>query len=175
MRISLSTLALILCSLVGIGCQPVPVPERLQTSFVPLNKKLATTVSPDEYAISPTEADSLNNPLFLDARAPEEYQVSHLPGAKRIGSDSPDFTVVAQVDKDRPIVVYCTIGYRSERMANKLRKQGFSKVYNLYGSIYAWSLAGLPLENAQGEPTQKIHTYNKKWGTYFPHDEQKVH
>lgn len=175
MRSILPTLAFLIFSLTGISCQPAPVPERLQTSYAPLNEKLAKTIKADEHAISAEEASALSNPLFLDAREVEEYNVSHLPGAERIGYDQPDFALVAEVDKDRPVVVYCTIGYRSERMAKQLRDQGFSKVYNLYGSIYAWSLAGLPLENAQGRPTKSIHTYNKKWGTYFPNDEQKIH
>lgn len=158
-----------------VSCQADAVPARLQTPYAPLNDKLSRTIRADEYAISPTEAQVLTNPIYLDAREAAEYQISHLPGALRIGYDRPDFSTVAQLDKDRPIVVYCTIGYRSERMVQRLKAKGFQQVYNLYGSIYAWSLAGLPLENQAGMATKKIHTYNRKWGTYFPHDELEVY
>lgn len=161
--------------IIPVSCQAQPVPERLETTYNPLNKKLAKTISADEYAISAPEAKNLQSPLFLDARETAEYQVSHLPDAVRIGFDNPDFSVLNSVDKQRPVVVYCTIGYRSERIANDLRSKGFNNVYNLYGSIYAWKLAGYSLEDKQGKPTDKIHTYNKKWGTYYPDDANEVH
>lgn len=158
-----------LLSLCGwLGCQPQVVPERLRTNFLPLDSKLAQMLTPDALAISPTEAQSLSNPIYLDAREVEEYRVSHLPGSLRIGYDSPDFSLLSTLDKNRPIVVYCTIGYRSERMAQQIRKRGFTQVYNLYGSIYAWDLADYPLQNADGKPTKKVHTYNKKWSSFYP-------
>ncbi|MEO0733067.1 MAG: rhodanese-like domain-containing protein [Bacteroidota bacterium] len=151
------------------------VPERLQTGHRPLDKKLAKLVTADDNALSAAEANALENALFLDAREPAEYTVSHLPGARLLGYDRPDYAVLKNVDKDRPLVVYCTVGYRSERAAQQLRKRGFTQVYNLYGSLYAWALADLPLENAQG-PTNQLHTYNKKWGTFVPDSlGEKVH
>lgn len=144
------------------------LPHRLATGYGPLDEKLATLVTADSVAISAREATALPNALFLDAREPVEYRVSHLPGARNLGYDDLDLAVVSGVDKSRPIVVYCTVGYRSERAAKKLRDAGFQRVYNLYGSLYAWKLAGLPLEDAAGKPTNKIHTYNKKWGTFVP-------
>lgn len=161
-----------LLSLAGISCQQRPVPEALLTPYAPLNKKLASTVSADEYVLSPQQAEALDNPIYLDARELAEYQVSHLPNALMIGYDKPDFSILDSLDRQRPVVVYCTIGYRSERIAKKLRDRGFPSAYNLYGSIYAWTLAGLPLENAEGKTTRKVHTYNKKWGTYFPGTEK---
>lgn len=158
-----------------LGCHAQPPPERLATSYPPLNEKLSKMVTPDTLAISPTEAQRLNDPIYLDAREVEEYEVSHLPDAIRLGYDAPDYKLVDDLDKSRPVVVYCTIGYRSEKMAAKLRKRGFTRVYNLYGSIYAWSLDGFPLEDSEGNSTEMIHTYNEKWGKYFPDDSKKVH
>lgn len=143
------------------------VPARLKTGYPVLDQKLATLVTADASALSAKEANALENAIFLDAREPTEYGVSHLPNALLLGYDKPNYKVLKGLDKSRPVVVYCTVGYRSERAAAKLRKRGFKEVYNLYGSLYAWKLAGLPLENAQG-PTEKLHTYNKKWGTFVP-------
>lgn len=152
------------------------VPSRLKTGYAPLDDKLARLVTADERAISANEARELDNPVFLDARETAEYRVSHLPGALHLGFDRMDMGVVEELDRDRPVVVYCTVGYRSERAAKKLREAGFSRVYNLYGSLYAWKLAGYPLEDAAGKATERLHTYNRKWGTFAPDSiGEKVH
>jgi rhodanese-related sulfurtransferase len=161
----LLTAGLLFLQTCQIGSQDVP--SRLVTSYEPLNEQLRGLVTADSQALSPAEARSLPDPIFLDAREAEEYAVSHLPEARHLGYDDPDYGVLKGVDAARPLVLYCTVGYRSERMARKLRQRGFERVYNLYGSLYAWKLAGLPLVDAQG-PTERIHTYNRKWGTYIP-------
>jgi len=150
------------------SCVRAQIPERLETGYGPLDEKLEQLVTADERALSAKEAASLKNAIFLDARETGEFEVSHLPGALNIGYNKLNLKTVSNVEKPRPIVVYCTVGYRSERAAKKLRKKGFTNVYNLYGSLYAWKLAGLPLEDAAGRPTEKLHTYNKKWGSFVP-------
>lgn len=163
-----SFLSLLLVLLLASCVRAQEIPDRLATGYAPLDEKLSTLISADSVAIGALEAKALGNALFLDAREPEEYEVSHLPGARLLGYENLDLGVVNDVDKSRPVVVYCTVGYRSERAAHKLREAGFSKVYNLYGSLYAWKLAGLPLEDATGKPTNRLHTYNKKWGKLVP-------
>ena len=144
-----------------------PVPEHLRTHHRPLDRQLRGLVRVDAQTLSATEARALPGAVFLDTRESEEYQVSHLPGARYLGFRDLVPTALTGLTKDTPLVVYCTVGYRSERIARELRQQGFTRVYNLYGSLYAWRLAGLPLENAEG-PTDRIHTYNRKWGTFIP-------
>jgi len=118
----------------------------------------------------------MSSALFLDAREVKEYKVSHLPGAVHFGYSKMNFKAVKAIDKSRPIVVYCTVGYRSERAAAKLRKKGFTNVYNLYGSLYAWKLAGLPLVDDSEQPTEKLHTYDELWGSFVPDSiGEKVH
>ncbi|WP_116109331.1 rhodanese-like domain-containing protein [Lewinella sp. IMCC34191] len=143
------------------------VPERLQTGFQPLDERLSSMVTADSLSISAEEAADLPNAVFLDAREPAEYEVSHLPGALSLGYKDPDYSVLDNLDPDRPLVVYCTIGYRSERMAEELKSRGFQQVYNLYGSIYAWLISGHDVVDASG-PTERVHTYNRKWGGYLP-------
>lgn len=144
------------------------VPPRLKTGHVPLDEKLARLVTADQNAISAAEAEALEKAIFLDAREPEEYAVSHLPGALHVGYNYLNVNVLGGFDKFRPVVVYCTVGYRSERAAKELRKAGFTRVYNLYGSLYAWKLAGFPLEDQNGQPTERLHTYSRKWGSFVP-------
>lgn len=143
------------------------VPGELKTGYAPLDAKLAKMVTVDSLALSPAAARDLPDAVFLDAREAEEYAVSHLPGALHVGYKRPDFSALEGLDPNRPLVVYCTVGYRSERLAADLRERGFGRVYNLYGSLFAWTLAGYPLEDAAG-PTDRVHTYNRKWGELLP-------
>jgi rhodanese-related sulfurtransferase len=109
---------------------------------------------------------------ILDAREPEEYKVSHIPGAVCIGYDDLDYSVLQDIPKDKKIVVYCSIGYRSEKVGEKLMKKGFMNVQNLYGSIFEWSNRGFPVYDENGETTAKVHAYNKRWSKWI--DNPKV-
>ena len=59
------------------------------------------------------------------------------------------------VAKDEPIVVYCSVGYRSSKMARRLKELGRTKVSNLDGAVFAWSGEGRPLV-----PNAPVHPYN---------------
>ncbi len=107
-----------------------------------------------------------NDYLILDAREREEFDVSHIEGARFIGYDEPQFETLAETPKDQPIVLYCSVGYRSEKLGEKLKKRGFTNVSNLYGSIFEWANEDLPLVDKDNQPTQKIHTYNKRWSKW---------
>jgi len=104
--------------------------------------------------------------VLLDAREMKEYEVSHIPGAKYVGFDDFDESLLEGIDKDKRIVVYCSIGYRSEKIGEKLKKLGYSNAYNLFGSIFEWANEGQELEDKTGKTTNKLHTYNKKWSKW---------
>jgi rhodanese-related sulfurtransferase len=106
---------------------------------------------------------NINDVVILDAREKEEFEISHIPGAKWIGYSKINEELLDQIDKNQKIILYCSIGYRSEKVAEKLKEKGFSKVYNLFGSIFEWSNRGYPLEDINQKSTNKVHTYNKKW------------
>ena len=110
-----------------------------------------------------------NDYVFLDAREPKEYQVSHIPKAIAVGYNQFDLKNVTTSikDKNTPIVVYCSIGVRSEQIAEKLKKSGYTKVYNLYGGIFEYKNNGEKVVNSKNTATDSIHTYNKQWSTYL--------
>lgn len=151
-------LFLIICSIQGYS-QDVLNPtfdqrlERLLNFTVPVIEVPEAQENADEY-------------IFLDARELEEYQISHIPGAKYIGYKkfSPD--LLEGINHDDNIIIYCSVGYRSEKIGEKLMKLGYSNVHNLYGSIFEWINCDLPVENQQGIVTDSIHTYNKKWSKW---------
>ncbi len=107
-----------------------------------------------------------NDVVILDARELEEYNISHIKNAKHIGYDKFDKERLKSLNKNDKIIVYCSIGYRSEKIGEKLKKHGFTNVYNLYGSIFEWANVGYPLVDNKGNKTTKLHTYNKKWSKW---------
>lgn len=104
---------------------------------------------------------------LLDARTAKEYNVSHLPEAQRIGYDNFELSSVKHIPKSATIVIYCTVGYRSGKVVQKLRQAGYSKVYNLHGSIFEWVNQGNKVVNNKGETTTRVHTYSKEWAKWL--------
>jgi rhodanese-related sulfurtransferase len=120
------------------------------------------TISSDELS-SIIQEESI---ILLDAREAEEFEVSHLKGAKRVGYDSPDYGVVEGVDKDAAIVVYCSVGKRSEDIGLELKSKGFTNVKNLYGGIFDWTNRGLEVIDNQNNEVKRVHPYNSVWGVW---------
>ena len=65
------------------------------------------------------------------------------------------------------MVVYCSVGYRSERIGEKMQKMGFENVSNLYGGIFDWKNQGNTVINLNQEPTDSVHTYNRNWSQWL--------
>lgn len=105
--------------------------------------------------------------LLLDTREKEEFEVSHLPDAHWVGYDNFKIATVAQVDKSTPIVVYCSVGYRSERVGEKLKRAGFTNVTNLFGGLFAWANESRPLKDKGDKATLKVHGFDKEWAQYL--------
>jgi rhodanese-related sulfurtransferase len=105
--------------------------------------------------------------LFLDTREKPEYQVSHIQDAVWVGYRDFNLQRVAGISRQTPIIVYCSVGYRSEKVGEKLLQAGFSQVHNLYGSIFEWVNQGHPVFNAQAQRTTRIHAYSKSWGRWL--------
>ena len=103
-------------------------------------------------------------PVLIDVRKHEEYSVSHLSGALRADSLPDAMAHLGDVETDRPIVVYCSVGYRSSALARELQGRGFTRVYNLEGSIFKWANEGLPVYRNE-QPVSVVHPFNRRWGT----------
>lgn len=100
------------------------------------------------------------NPILLDARTADEFDVSHLPHALH---ELPGGALAS----GRPVVVYCSIGWRSSVTARELMHAGFTNVSNLEGSIFAWAAEGRPLES-HGKPAREVHPYDSRWAQLLP-------
>jgi len=103
---------------------------------------------------------------LLDSRSKAEYNVSHLKNAIWVGYDTFDKEKVNHLDKDAEIVVYCSIGVRSEQIGEQLEAMGFKHIQNLYGGIFEWINHGYPVYK-NNKPTQNVHPYDKFWGKFL--------
>ena len=108
--------------------------------------------------------------IILDAREPKEFAVSHLKNAICVGYDFFNLENTLKKlpkDKNTKIVVYCSLGIRSEDVAEKLQNAGFSNVFNLYGGIFEWKNQDNTIVTEENKPTQKVHTFNKEWSKWL--------
>jgi len=117
--------------------------------------------------IYPKDLAGTRQAIILDARSRKEYAVSHLTNARFVDYDTFDPAMVANVPKSETIVVYCSVGYRSEKIGERLMKEGYKNVYNLYGGLFQWVNEGRPVVNMEGVQTDSVHTYNKEWSVWL--------
>ena len=109
-----------------------------------------------------------NKVVVLDSRELIEFKVSHIKGAILVGYD--DFKLSSlpeSMNKNTPLVVYCTLGVRSEVVANELIERGYRDVKNLYGGISEWKNMDYVVVDSTQTPTENIHVYSKKWGKWL--------
>lgn len=116
--------------------------------------------------LKPEQLSDLKSYQLLDAREKKEYEVSHLQDATWVGFETFSLKNVSDLDKNKPVVVYCTVGARSEEIGKKLKSAGFKQVYNLYGGIIHWVNEGNPVYH-NGTKTNQVHTYSQPWGIWL--------
>lgn len=116
--------------------------------------------------ISIARLEKFNNPVLLDSRSKTEYEVSHLEDAIWVGYEDFDIVRMKNICESDTIVVYCSVGYRSEKITYNLKQLGYNNVYNLYGGIFEWVNNDLPVYDKNGK-TCAIHPYDKKWGVWL--------
>lgn len=132
------------------------------------NALLKTMLSHSVEEVSVQQAaEACDSVLFLDAREPNEYEVSRISGARHVGYDDFDIETVKDIPRDEKIVVYCSIGYRSEKIAEKLKEQGYTNVSNLYGGIFEWKNQDQQVVNAEGDETENVHGFSRVWGVWL--------
>lgn len=130
------------------------------------DKAIASILSFNIPILFVPEARNHTDAVYLDAREINENTVSHIPGSTFIGCDQWSPSSVQSLSKGKTLIVYCSVGYRSEKMPQRSKHLDIL-VYNLYGSIFEWVNEGYPIESDPGIPTMKLHTYNKEWSKWI--------
>jgi thioredoxin 1 len=123
------------------------------------------TQNPATTQVSSTEFNQLISTaegILLDVRTHREFQNGHIEHAGQLNFYALDFrTRLLLLPKDKPVYLYCNTGYRSDKAADFLIKNGYTQVYNLQRGIMEWELADLPViidSNAQPDMDDKFST-----------------
>lgn len=115
------------------------------------------------------EIQSTSDTQILDVRTPEEYAAGHLIKAQNVNWLSADFVSnTSKYDKTKPVFVYCKIGGRSHKAAEKLAELGFTNVIEMEGGIMKWDAAGF------SKPSEKWIGINQKEYTDLLNSDKKV-
>lgn len=148
------------------------------TSAVAAQTKIDRTLKKlNKESVPYIKVDSLSqesNIILLDTRKKEEYDVSHLENAIWVGYKEFKIDVIlADVPNTKSeIVVYCSIGVRSEDIGEKLMQAGYTNVSNLYGGIFEWKNEGKTVYDTLGNETERVHAFNKHWGKLLTEGEK---
>ncbi len=121
--------------------------------------------SAKEVGVADVADDSLS--VFLDSREKKEFEVSHIKNAIWVGYEDFDISRLQNIARDEKIIVYCSVGYRSEKIAEKLLASGYTNVVNLYGGIFEWINQDKLVVDQTGNSTELVHAYSKKWGIWL--------
>jgi rhodanese-related sulfurtransferase len=102
---------------------------------------------PSVNTMEATQLINRQDALLLDVREQAEYAQAHILNARGL----PLSQIEARIGdfgkyKNKPVIVYCASGNRSNAAAAALRKGGFTQVVNLRGGFAAWQQAGLPVQ-----------------------------
>ncbi|WP_282123696.1 rhodanese-like domain-containing protein [Algibacter mikhailovii] len=148
---------LLLCSIFGYG----------QKKLSKLLKQENTESIP--YITVDSLANHANSYVLLDSREKQEYETSHIKNALFVGYDNFNLDHITKQlpDKNADIVVYCSLGIRSEDIAEHLKKVGYTNVMNLYGGIFEWKNHDLPVYNQAEKETDSVHTFSKSWSKWL--------
>ena len=113
-----------------------------------------------------------DNVVIVDSRELEEYQVSHLEDAVYVGYDDFNISRLDDISREKLVVVYCSLGIRSEDISAELQKAGFKNVRNLFGGIFEWKNRDFPVVDTLGKRTQKVHAFSENWGKWLRNAEK---
>jgi len=105
--------------------------------------------------------------MILDAREPKEYSVSHITKAVPVGYKRFNLQqTLKKIPANQKVVVYCSVGYRSGKIVEKLRENGI-EAYNLKGGVFGWVNSGNEVVDTNSKKTKRIHGYNKSWSKWI--------
>lgn len=149
-------------------CSTISAQKDLDQLLKKYNSNELPYISVEELAMPKTNA------IILDSRELEEYKVSHLKNAIHVGYDTFNIKKVESLipDKSNAIVVYCSLGIRSETIGSELLKAGYTNVSNLYGGIFEWKNKNFTVVDSLNNNTERIHAFSKSWSKWLTNGEK---
>jgi rhodanese-related sulfurtransferase len=142
------------------------IPNKTKSKLLTLVTKTLTSSKIPKINVQEAAANK-DAYIFLDAREKEEYDVSHIEDALFIGASEFNLASVDGINKDDRLIVYCSVGVRSDEITKKLREAGYHDAQNLFGGIFGWINEGNNVYGIGGEVADSVHVYSKFWGIFF--------
>ncbi len=122
------------------------------------------------HTVAEVEAKSIHfdsSVVYLDAREFNEYNISKIKNAQWVGYNDFNMSRVENLNKNQVIIVYCSVGHRSEKITEKLHSNGFTNVSNMIGGLFEWVNYEKPILDSTNVKTNKVHAFNKEWGKWL--------
>ena len=111
--------------------------------LVACNSQSQNVLTPSEFKAT---LESKSDAQLLDVRTPGEYQDGYLENAVNIDYKNANFSEkIKDLDKNKPVFVYCLAGSRSAGAVKILAESGFKEIYDLKGGFLKWTSAGNPI------------------------------
>ncbi len=123
------------------GTEPVPAVSK-PAATVPAT---ATATPMSQEALLQHQSQHPDHLYVLDVRTPQEYADGHVPGAVNVPYDQLA-SRLAEVPKDKDVVLYCKSGRRAGIAADVLAANGYTRLSHLEGDMSAWVEKGRPVE-----------------------------
>ena len=104
-------------------------------------------VSDSSQMVSPQEMQklkALDTVQFIDVRTIKEFRNEHIKGAQNMVYDNDFKDKIDQLDKTKPVAVYCKTGRRTKICSRILSEAGFEKIFELEGGITKWKHEEFP-------------------------------
>ena len=87
--------------------------------------------------------------LLIDVREFFEFKSKRLKGAVNIPASGNIDIAADTLDKGQALFLYCTSGFRSDKVAKSLYEKGFRKLYSLDGGITEWRKEGMKIDKSR--------------------------
>lgn len=167
-RTLLFGLALWMCFWLGLGHNPsmattlISVTSGLEKSVQPPDEisdleagvdRFLTSIPSGYYTIANVAGlkDQLKNlqTILVDVREPSEYRAGHIPDAINIPLRTLTHNL-GNIPQDRPVVLYCSTGYRSAMGVMTLHLLGYENVKGFPPSFAGWKTVGEAIAKSSG-------------------------
>lgn len=127
----ISNLFLIACLLIGISCQ----------SQTDKNQPIILNEASEVLKIISADIQ------IVDVRTEAEYKAGHIQNAKLIDIQGSEFLKkIENLNKEKPLLIYCAVGGRSARAVGKISDLGFEKIYEYKGGMKDWTMNKMKIE-----------------------------
>lgn len=155
-------------AIIALGCQGIQ--GKSLDAVVATVSRLHPVTNIDVSALRDSGATErgLDRYVMFDVRKAEEFEVSHVKGAVHVDPDISADAFLKQhgsLLKDRTAVFYCSVGYRSSIMVERIAKEkgDSTGLVNLRGGLFQWYNDGLAVYDSVGV-TDKVHPFSAYWG-----------